>query len=212
MPELIDKHWSHGPHYQFSDSIIFITWRLAFTLPKHIIALFEELKTKALTDENKRDMEYLKNHNDFLLQRFQDYDLALGKFTNPGYSLNEPNIAKIVTSAFHFFDGSKYELHAYCVMSNHVHVLLKALKDETGDYFLISKIVQSLKRFTANEINKTLDKKGQVWDDFYFDRIIRNMKNYENVVNYILMNPVAAGLIDDVGKWRDSFFNPGYIS
>jgi REP element-mobilizing transposase RayT len=56
--------------------------------------------------------------------------------------LNEPNIAKIVTSAFRYFDGSKYELHAYCVMSNHVHVLLKAHKDETGDCFLISKIIQ----------------------------------------------------------------------
>jgi REP element-mobilizing transposase RayT len=163
-------------------------------------------------DENKQDIEYLKNHNDFLFQRFQDYDRELGKFTNPGFSLNEPNIAKIVSSAFRYFDDSKYELHAYCVMSNHVHVLLKVLKDETGDYFLISKIVQSLKRFTANEINKKLDRHGQVWDDFYFDRIIRDTKNYANVVNYIMMNPVAAGLVDDMEKWRDSYFNPKYLA
>ncbi|MDP2174196.1 MAG: transposase [Candidatus Cloacimonadaceae bacterium] len=211
MAELIDQHWSHGPHYQFSDSIIFLTWRLAFTLPKHLIALFEELKAETITDNNMQDLESQKNRNAYLFQRFQEYDLALAKFQNPGFSLNEPVLAKIVTEAFHHLDGKKYELHAYCVMSNHVHILIKALTDEAGKYYYVSNIVQSLKRYTANHINIALGKKGQIWDDFYFDRIIRNMSNYENVVNYILSNPFSAGLVEDMDKWRDSFFNPGYL-
>lgn len=209
MQELIDRHWSHGPHFQFNDSIEFITWRLAFTLPKHVIELFQELRTDP--ESHNAEMELLKYNNAYLFQRFQEYDLALGKCISPGFSLNEPELAAIVTKAFHYFDGIKYELHAYCVMSNHVHILMKALRDDAGEHYHISKIVQSLKRYTANQINSLLGKSGQVWDDFYFDRIIRNRENYENVVYYILANPLAAGLVDDMQKWRDSFLNIEYM-
>lgn len=210
MTEKVDKHWSHGPHYQFSDSIVFITWRLAFTLPAHIRALFEALKTSANTEDQEHDLADLKYHNAYLFQLFQNYDQALGEYQSPGYSLNEPEIARIVTRAFHYLDGSKYELHAYCVMSNHVHLLLRALKNEHGECFLISNIVQSLKRWTANAINARMGKQGQVWDDFYFDRIIRSGQNYEHVVRYILNNSVAVGLVKEAGEWRDSFYNPKY--
>ena len=95
-------------------------------------------------------------------------------------------------------------------MSNHVHILIRALTDEDDNYHHISSIVQSLKRYTATQINRHLNKTGTVWDDFYFDRIIRNQKNYNNVVNYILGNPVAAGLVDEMEKWKDSYVNNSF--
>lgn len=208
MSEIVEAHWSHGPHYQFDDSIVFITWRLAFTLPAYIIALFRELSKHP--EQAEHDAERLRQDNAYLYQKFLDYDLALASYQNPGFSLNEPNIAELIKASFHSQDGLKYELHAYVLMSNHVHLLIRALTDADGKHYHISDIVQSLKRYTATQINRYLHRAGTVWDDFYFDRIIRNQKNYFNVVNYILRNPVTAGLVDDVEKWKDSYVNNSY--
>ena len=112
MYEIVEAHWSHGPHYQFTDSIVFITWRLAFTLPAPIIALFRELKTRP--EQSVYDAEKLKQDNAYLYAKFQDYDLALANYQNPGFSLNEPAIAELVKAAFHSQDGLKYELQPMC--------------------------------------------------------------------------------------------------
>ncbi len=208
MEELNIHYWSHGPHYQFRDSIVFITWRLAGTLPASTLRLFQLLKADAGDQENIRDLERIKKENARLFSLYQEYDFELANWHDPGFSLNDEPLAKIITGAFHYYAGSKYDLHAYCVMSNHVHILIKALRDEKGNINRIYEIVRLLKSYTAHKINIVLNKEGQLWDDYNFDRIIRDTRNYNNVVTYILMNPVAAGLVDNPEKWRDSFYNP----
>jgi len=209
MVDIIEQHWNHCPHYQLSEGITFITWRLAFTLPKHIIDLFREI-TETDSDIAKGIIQPHKPVS-YLLGKFWEYDQALGNFQQPGFSLNDPILAEIVTNAFHYFNGTKYDLHAYCVMSNHIHLVIGAKKNEQGSYFLMSSVVQSLKRYTANQINKALGKTGQIWDDYYFDRIIRDYEDYRNVINYTLNNPVKAGIVDDSSKWKDCYFNPDLV-
>ncbi|MDD2331531.1 MAG: transposase [Candidatus Cloacimonetes bacterium] len=132
------------------------------------------------------DLQRIKQEDARLFKLYQDYDLELVKWNDPGFSLNEERLAKIITGAFHFYAGNKYELHAYCVMSNHIHLLIRALKDADGSYHHVSEIVRCLKSYTAQEINKARKRTGQLWDDFHFDRIIRDERNYTDVVNYIV--------------------------
>jgi len=215
-------HWSHGPHYQFDDAIVFLTWRLAFTLPKHLLQLFHELSQRPqrevqqtmhkpaydrLSQVEEAGTSMLAD-NIYLYNKFLEYDLALAKHQHPGFSLNQSEIAHILKDALHSYEGSKYELHAYTIMSNHVHLLIRAHKCGESTYYQIADIVKGIKRYTARAINQLLQKEGQVWDRFYFDRIIRDVKNYANVLNYILHNPVAAGLVQNEADWRDSFHNP----
>ncbi len=205
MNELNIHYWSHGPHYQFRDSIVFLTWRLAGTLPSHILKQFQQLKSAKYDNENSHDLQRIKQENTRLFNLYQEYDQGLAKCNDSSFSLNEERLAKIVTGAFHFHDGKKYELHAYCVMSNHIHLLIRALKRDNENYYHIADLVRALKRYSATEINKRLGRRGILWDDYYFDRIIRDEQNYNNVVNYIMMNPVAAGLVDSPEEWRDSY-------
>jgi putative transposase len=208
MKELNIHYWSHGPHYQFRDSIVFITWRVAGTLPAHVLELFQQLRAGTGAPESSRDLERVKQENARLFRLYEEYDLGLAQWKAPGFSLNDKAPAKIITGAFHFYDGKMYELHAHCVMSNHVHILIRALRDEQGEIQRISECVRLLKSYTSHAINKVLHRSGQLWDDFHFDRIIRDEQNYGNVVNYILMNPVAAGLVEKPEEWRDSYYNP----
>jgi REP element-mobilizing transposase RayT len=211
MIDVIENHWSHGPHKQFSNSIIFITWRLAFTLPKHVLELFEQIKNDKQSNAINSEEDRLKQQNEYLYNRFQEYDLALGSLKTPGFSLNEPAVESIIRSAFHYLDGEKYDLHLYCIMANHIHVVLQPIMIDDESYFKISNIVQSLKRYTSNQINKMLNKSGQVWDQFYFDRIIRDGVDYQNVVNYVLNNPVEVGLVDEYSKWSGNYYNPNVV-
>ena len=58
-------------------------------------------------------------------------------------------------------------------------------------------------------INQELKRSGKVWEDDYFDRIIRNEQYYYNVINYYLKNPVKARLVDYIKDWEYSYFKFG---
>ncbi len=73
-------------------------------------------------------------------------------------------------------------------MPNHVHLLITPLTE-------ISKLVQSLKRFTAREANRILHSTGQpFWQQESYDRLVRNETEFQRITRYIEMNPVHAGL------------------
>jgi hypothetical protein len=75
-----------------------------------------------------------------------------------------------------FYDGKVFDLHAYCIMSNHVHVVFEpASKSEChSDLLPLHKIMQSLKRHTARQANLILGREGAFWQDESYDRVIRD--------------------------------------
>lgn len=192
MEELNIQYWSHGPHYQHHDSVVFITWRLAGTLPATTLALFKQLKFTKMEPETIHELDRIKDENSRLFKLFCDYDRELVNWQAQGFTLNDNALASIITGSLQFYANKRYELHSYCVMSNHVHLLIRALTNSNGEYHRIGDIVRDIKRYTAHELNKAIGSVGQIWDDYYFDRIIRNDKNYTAVVEYIMSNPVAA--------------------
>jgi REP element-mobilizing transposase RayT len=110
--------------------------------------------------------------------------------------LAEPSIAEIVQNALLHFDGERYRLHAWCVMPNHVHVLLTPLE---GSF--LSAIVHSWKSFTAHAINKLTGRRGRLWAEEYFDRAIRDDAHYGACKEYFENNPVTAGLCAEPSEW-----------
>ena len=73
-------------------------------------------------------------------------------------------------------------------MPNHVHLLITPLE-------AVSKLMQSLKRFTAGEGNRMLGLTGQpFWQDESYDRLVRNEAEFDRIVRYIEWNPVTVGL------------------
>lgn len=123
--------------------------------------------------------------------------------------LSQPEIANIVKEALHYRDGKVFDLHTYSIMSNHVHVVLEPLGRSECHCDLparpeyhsdLHKIMQSLKRHTARQANIILGREGAFWQDESYDRVIRDNDEYIRTVNYVLENPVKAGL---VLKWED---------
>jgi putative transposase len=121
----------------------------------------------------------------------------LDKNSNAPYWLKQSDIASIVAEAIHFRDERQYELHAYCLMSNHVHILFTLKKDAPVLY----KIMQDLKKFTGLHCNRQLNRSGAFWEEEYYDHIVRDQREFERTVRYILQNPVKAGMVSDWQDW-----------
>ena len=90
----------------------------------------------------------------------------------------------MVKSAIEYFEGSRYDLYAYVVMDDHVHILFNP-KDKRR----VQDIVYSWKSFTANKMQRETGRQGAIWQDEYFDRIVRSESEFLEKANYILNNP-----------------------
>ena len=99
--------------------------------------------------------------------------------------LAREDAARLVENAMRHFDGERYILDAYVIMPNHVHVLLKPLRDHT-----LSDIMHSWKSFTSREIKKLYDLGAEpFWQGERFDHALRSEAALEAKREYIRQNP-----------------------
>lgn len=115
--------------------------------------------------------------------------------TNPKL-LEIPKLAALVESALLFFDDTRYLLHAWCVMPDHVHVIVQPQRTTS-----LSSILHSWKSFTAKQANQMLEQSGEFWQSESFDHMIRNEETFERFVGYVEANPVQAGLCLENAEW-----------
>ena len=181
------KGWySRGylPHFDNQRITQSITFRLVDSYPKELVTrTCTELDRSELTT-GQRDLEWRKQAQTIL---------------DKGYGacwLGNPPIARLVQDALRYFDGTRYHLHAWCVMPNHVHVLITQCSGHS-----LAAILHSWQSFSANKANSILGRSGHFWARGYFDRFIRNGQHFAAAVDYIEQNPVSAKLCARAEDW-----------
>ena len=100
-----------------------------------------------------------------------------------------------------FEDGKRIELHAVVVMPNHVHLLFTALENDQAEPYSLAEIMKGIKGTSARNINKLLERRGQLWQDESFDRIMRSGE-FQNKLEYIVANPISAGITSQPDEYR----------
>ena len=90
----------------------------------------------------------------------------------------------LVVSAIKHFEHERYELTAFVVMNDHVHVLVTPL----GAHGL-EDITHSWKSYTTHCFQQRTGRHGSVWLDESFDRVVRDEAELWEKVEYILNNP-----------------------
>jgi putative transposase len=105
---------------------------------------------------------------------------------------------ELVANALEYFHLKRYRLFGYCVMDDHVHVLL-----EPFEGYGLEQILHSLKSFTAHEINRRRGTTGAVWQKASYDRIMRDEAEVLEKLQYMLNNPLERWGIHDYewAKW-----------
>jgi REP element-mobilizing transposase RayT len=184
----------YHPHLDQPGLIQSITFRLHDSVPANLLAQWcAELGIAE--GDNPNDP-----HCAALRERVANYEDA----GHGACWLRDPRIAELVQSALLHFDGQRYRLLEWCVMPNHVHVLIEIVPGHA-----LSDVVRSWKTFTAREANRLLGRDGAFWMPDYFDRYVRDERHLAAVRRYILENPVKAGLCGAAEEWAWSSAGKG---
>jgi putative transposase len=175
------------PHFDHPELIQFITMRLWDAVPDRLIRDWKiELAWSAdLPSKDKRRIA-LQNR----IERYADAG-------HGSCYLGDDWIAGIVESALLHFDGRRYRVLGWCILPNHVHIVI-----EIFERFPMEDVLQTFKSYTAHASNRTLQRSGPFWFREYYDRYIRDADHFDAVCSYVESNPVKAGLVSHNELWR----------
>jgi len=158
----MNKKHSNLPHLDIKNHYQFVTFRTFDSIDSYL---------KKLSKQN------LPNQQKQLLM-----DEYLDKSTN-GAVLND-HILELLSGIIKDYNFVLYELIAFCIMPNHVHLLIKPLVD-------LDKLIQKLKGGSAKQLNECLMKTGKFWAADYYDKLIRDDRHFSVVYQYIKHNPLV---------------------
>jgi putative transposase len=215
-------HRRHLPHLYLPNAVYFVTFRLAGSLPDRAI---EELREKArlqkkswisfvnydkALDNGSADVHWLSDKQianlvleSIRLRDGSDFDLAtcciMPNHVHIVFGIGVHDLIERVGQTV-------IPLNKPTAQVGQIDNLKKDLIDKVGQTVSLSnkslsKIMQSLKGFTASKANDILQRSGPFWQDESYDHIIRSEGELERVVKYVVYNPVKAGLVKEWREW-----------
>jgi len=158
------KQHKHLPHLDIKNHYQFITFRTHDSVDVYLTKLTQ----KALPNRQKQQ----------LMDEYLDQSTS-------GAVLNDAALV-LLTELIKSHDSVLYELFAFCIMPNHVHLLIKPLIE-------LDKLIHKLKGRSAKLINESLGTAGRFWAADYYDKLIRDEKHFSVVYRYIKNNPLVLG-------------------
>ena len=188
------------PHWERSGATYSITYRLADSLPKSAVERLASerrmLERQLAPDRTQLTPEERERLNVLCSERVD----ALLANCHGACPLRNDAAASVVADNLNHFDGKRYDLLAWCVMPNHVHVMATPYEG-----WPLDKLLHSWKQFTAKKVNALLGRTGTFWQSEYYDHLVRGAADLAHCVKYILENPIKAGL----KNWKWVGWKPG---
>ena len=165
---IVSFHRRRLPHFYPSGPDLFVSWHLHGSLPHSVYP-----PDKLLTG-----------------QAFAWVDRLLDGRCEGPLLLRQPAIAQVVVDSIRRGASlDHYQVHAFVVMPNHVHLLLTPRVPP-------SRLLKSLKGCTAREANRILGRTGEpFWQRESYDHWVRDQAEFGRIRRYIENNPVKAGLV-----------------
>ena len=186
------------PHLKREGASYFVTFRLAGTLPKEVLLRFKAERDAVIAQAQaaKRPLTWHEQE-----ELFRWYSTRVDTYLDAGHGdcwLARPELAELVAGAIRFHASQRFKLHAWVVMPNHIHAVLRPRPDWT-----LSEILKSWKGFTAREANRLLKRTGTTfWQVECYDHLIRDDEDLHRCCHYTTMNPVNARLCKQPADWK----------
>lgn len=207
-----DTHYHRNlPHIHPEGYPLFITFRLADSL---LLDVLQELKKQSESELNLLKSQSPDEIYKIEKKHFGRYDAWLDHCVSGPRWLENKAIADIIAEKIRSMNGKYFQLMAFCIMPNHVHMLIESIianqlhhRGKTAKY-PVTDTLRLLKESTARSCNLKLERSGHFWNHESYDHYVRDEKELERIIKYILYNPVKAGLVEDWQKWQFSYINP----
>jgi len=174
------------PHWRQEGVIYFVTFRLADSLP--------QAKLDWLRREKELWLRVNREPRSACQQRQYEerFTQVVDRWLDAGYGsciLARPDCKLIMESSLAHFDGIRYELGEFVVMSNHVHAIVAPIGENQ-----LTSILHSWKSFTAHAFNHLLPSSGCIWRQESFDHIVRSAEHLTKFEAYIHNHPKSQPL------------------
>ena len=185
-------------HLKREGASYFVTFRLAGTLPQDVLLRFKAERDAIMAQARaaKRPLTWQEQE-----ELFRWYSSRVDKYLDAGHGdcwMRRAEIAAVVAGAIKFHANERFDLHAWVVMPNHVHAMLRPRPDWT-----LSEILKSWKGFSAREANRILNRTGTTfWHVESFDHAIRDEDDLHRCCSYTTANPASAGLCKQPEDWK----------
>lgn len=211
------------PHIHPKGAIFFITFRLVDSLPADVLQKLRQEREEEIKQLRKKfsggelEKEKYKTEKRY----FGQFDEWLDHASTGPHWLKEERIARIVGDKIHELDGKNYKLIAYCIMSNHVHLLFDTIEyDQTSatniagktKNYPVADTMRLLKGSTSRFCNVELKRTGAFWHKESYDHFVRDDEELHRIIEYILNHPVKAGLVKHWQEWKFSYVNATHQS
>ena len=92
----------------------------------------------------------------------------------------------------HYKKKYGFKLYCYCLMDNHVHLLMEVSKEP------LSKIMKGIQQVYTQRYNKQHKRSGHVFEQRYKAILCDKDQYLLGLINYIHMNPVRAGMVEGI--------------
>ncbi|MBK6793980.1 MAG: transposase [Anaerolineales bacterium] len=208
------------PHYHQPNATYFITFRLAGSLPveiwKNLKEEYEQEKRNLATRHSGAKLQ--EERYNLQKRHFARFDALLENDEGSPRWLAEPQFADIVQRELHTLSPEHYNLHSYCLMPNHCHLLINQqdiqeppLPIDGKHYTSLSHVMRLLKGRTGYTCTKLLGRKGAFWQHESYDHVVRDDREFTRILDYIVNNPVKAGLVEKWQDWSYTYVNPNLL-
>jgi putative transposase len=193
------------PHIQPLGATVFVTFRLAGSLPQNVIEQWKKERQWLLHIAKTNPSHHERVKTDFERVWFAKFERILdGARVGPVW-LRDERVAAIIDESLHYRDGKVYRLDAFSIMTNHVHAVVKPLRIVTegeAEYHALSSIMHSLKGYTSFNCNRILGRAGEFWAHESYDHYIRDAAEWQRIIAYVLNNPLKAGYVKHWQDWK----------
>jgi carbamoylphosphate synthase large subunit/REP element-mobilizing transposase RayT len=176
----------HLPHWNQDGATYFVTFRLVDSVPNILLKQWrDELETWQKFHPPPWNYKTAREYESRFIEGPEKWlDEGHGKCV-----LRDARAAEIIADTLRHFHAERYWLDAFVVMPNHVHALVQP---KPG--YSLPEILHCWKSFSAHAINKALGRKGDLWMEESFDRVIRDWDALTGYRDYIASNPEKAKL------------------
>ena len=114
---------------------------------------------------------------------------------------DEEDYFKFIETLKDYKAVSGYNVFAYCLMSNHIHLLLKVEKEDVD--LIIKRIAGSYVYW----YNWKYYRKGHLFQDRFKSEVVEDNSYFLTVLRYIHRNPVKSGIVKKVDQYKYSSYN-----
>ena len=110
--------------------------------------------------------------------------------------MDDPDRRRFVDLLLKTRNRRRWRVHAYCLMSTHVHLVIETTEPN------VSRGLQWLFSVYAQTFNRRWGRFGHLFADRFWSRVVEDDDYFEALCRYVFENPVRAGLCDRAAEWR----------